>query len=130
MNEKMKIEHPSVAGRAYELKQTLEFDVTLGEEDIPIRIELFESVESDGHFRALFWERELIRLTPTFPQDDSGGPEHTCDDTLLLERSSILERTYNDFQADSVSDAVRTVLEDYLTRLEKMTGEEGFITSG
>ncbi len=124
----MKIEHPNASFRTYELKQTLEFDVTLCEDQIPIRLEVFESVESDGHFRAVFWERELVRITPTFPRDENDHPEHISDDTLLLERSATLEHTYDDFHADTVSDAVRIVLEDYLTRFEKITGKEGFIS--
>ena len=70
-----------------------------------------------------------MQLTPTFPIDEKGNPAHTSSDPVMVERSHVLERDYADVEADSVDDAVRTVLEDYLAKLEHMTGEEGFITS-
>jgi hypothetical protein len=123
----MKIKHPSVSVRSYVLRRTLEFDTALGEDEVPIRVEIFESVDLDGHFRCLLWEREMMRLTPTFPRDHDDEPAHIADESLMLERPGAIGHKYRDFEADSVDAAIRTVLADCLWRIEQLTGKKGSI---
>jgi hypothetical protein len=82
----MKISHSAIKSPIYELVKTVELDIRFGDDSWLIRIELLPHTEAKGRFRCHVWERELFRLTPRFPQDESGQPARVSDDALMVDR--------------------------------------------
>ena len=121
MSNLCKIAHPAITRRVFEKIKTIEFDVTLGEESFSIRFELFRDTERKDHFRCHMWELEFFRLTPTFPMNDKGQPHNISDDIVMAERSTKLNKSYDDFIAPDPDTALHMVLEDFKLRLEHWT---------
>lgn len=124
MSNLYKIVHPAITSPVFELIKTVEFDLTLGEEILSIRFELFQGTERKDHFRCHMWELEFFRLTPTFPMDDKGQPQDVSDDIGMAERSTKLSKSYDDFIAPDPDTALHMVLEDFKLRLEHWTGKK------
>jgi hypothetical protein len=125
----MKILHRAVKSSIFELAKTVELDIHFNDEDaFTTRIELFRDTEQPNRFRCHVWERELFRLTPSFPRNDANVPAHVTDDHIMVERgiphseiASILNET---FEAPSVEAALNMVIEDLKKFLEHATGEK------
>ncbi len=126
----MRFDHPAITSPLFELVRTLEVDLRLGEDHVPLRIELFGDLADATRFRCHVWEREFFRLTPTFPQDDAGEPKDVSDDELLVERSTQLRGDYDDFTAPDADAALKRVMEDLAERLEHWTGGKATLTGG
>ncbi|HEX3035924.1 MAG TPA: hypothetical protein VHT73_12510 [Thermodesulfobacteriota bacterium] len=124
MSSLYKIAHPAIASSVFELVKTSEFDLILGEESFSIRFELFQDTERKDHFRRHIWELESFRLTPTFPMDNQGQPQDISDDIVMVERSTKLSQSYDDFIAPDPDTALNIVLEELKQRLEQCTGEK------
>ena len=65
------------------LVETLEVSLPSGDEDLTLRVEIFESLDSPLHFSARVWRIESFRIQATFPQVD-GVPAHAASDELIL----------------------------------------------
>jgi hypothetical protein len=120
----MRISHPAIASSVFDLVRVLEVDVRLGEDSWTSRIEIFKSLSEPDFYRARVSESEMFRLTPTFPQNENGEPEHRSDDTLFVERPFphgpvALEG----FRAESDQKAAEAVLLNLSAFLEHATGE-------
>ncbi|MBA2646605.1 MAG: hypothetical protein H0U81_07390 [Pyrinomonadaceae bacterium] len=122
----MKLTHPNITSAVFELVRVLELDITLGDDFIPTRIELFRDTERDDYFRCHVWELEHFRLTPTFPQDGSGGPAHISDDVIMVERGTTyrIRGFGGSFTASSADAALEMVIAELNDFLKHVTGEE------
>jgi hypothetical protein len=123
----MKISHSAITSSIFELVKTVELDIQLGDNSWPIRIELLQATEATDRFRCHVWESEMFRLTPTFPQDESGQPLHTSDDALMVDRGiahSRIAYPKEDIIAADVDAAFAIVFDDLKEYLKRVTGEE------
>jgi hypothetical protein len=66
------------------LVDTVELSVPLEDEELILRIELFESVARARHYSARVWRLEFYRIQSTFPQANGGRPVHEPSDELIL----------------------------------------------
>jgi hypothetical protein len=67
------------------LVDTVELSVPLENDELILRIELFESAAHARHYCARIWRLEHYRIQSTFPQVAGGLPAHPPSDELLLE---------------------------------------------
>lgn len=70
--------------RSRVLIETIELLVPFKEEELTLRIEIFESMAQSRKYCARIWRLEYYRLQPTFPQGDDGQPVHGPSDELVL----------------------------------------------
>jgi hypothetical protein len=123
----MRVAHSAITSPLYELANTYELDVQLGEGSYSLRIELFRNTETEGHFRCHAWELKSFRLGPTFPMDENGNPTHVCDDVLMVDRGIAQSGTHyhlEDIVASDVNAALGIVVEDLKRFLEHSTLEK------
>jgi hypothetical protein len=117
----MKIQHPAVKSDVFKLVTTVEFDLEVGGHFLPTRVELFQDTERKRHFRCRMWERELYHMTMTLPLDKKSKELHPeSDEELLVERTWELSDKFDDFQAASSRQAMKTFLDSlkkYLRRV-------------
>ena len=66
------------------LVDTVELSVPLEDDELLLRIEIFESVAQPRHYSARIWLSEFYRIQSTFPQDEDGEPAHEPSDELIL----------------------------------------------
>jgi hypothetical protein len=111
----MEFAFPEIAGPMFELVRTVEFDVTIGEAGIPIRIELFQAMDDPTRFRARVWQREELK-PPAETEAAAKGPERGTPE-VLAERPVDLGDDYLDFEAEDSDGALHAVLEDLAGRL-------------
>lgn len=121
----MKIKHPAVASDVFRLADTLEFDLEIGEEFIPTRLELFEDTERKNHWRARMWEREAYHLESTFISEPvAKGKRKTqrCafDEEILVERTWELSSELEDFVAPTARAALKLVLDRLVEHLHRI----------
>jgi hypothetical protein len=121
----MRIVHSAITSSIYEVCKVVEFDLQLGDESWPIRIEVLRNTEIQGRFRCRIWQAELFRIQSTFPMGKSGLPQHHPSDELIwVEFSGPKVNDYYDFPAKDVDAALSTVLKDFETFLEHTTLEK------
>jgi hypothetical protein len=124
----LKVIHSTITSPVFELVKTVLLDITLAEDYIPTRIEIWQDTERKDRFRCYIWELEYFNLTPTFPQDETGKPRDTCSDVTQVERSWRYARTqrfdYEEFIADSIEAALQMVIANVKAELKYITGEE------
>ena len=70
--------------RSRVLVDTVELSLPLDDEELNLRIEIFESVAHARHYCARIWRLEFYRLQSTFPQTAAGQPAHQLSDELIL----------------------------------------------
>jgi hypothetical protein len=70
--------------RSRVLVDTIELSVPFGDDELTLRIELFESVADARHYCARIWRLEYYRIQSTFPQVAGGLPAHEASDELIL----------------------------------------------
>lgn len=66
------------------LVDTSELSVPFDDEELTLRIEIFESVARARHYSARVWRLEYYRIQSTFPQVGRGQPAHEPSDELIL----------------------------------------------
>lgn len=66
------------------LVDTTELSVPIEDDELTLRIELFESVAKARHYSARIWRLEHYRIQSTFPQIAGGAPAHQPSDELIL----------------------------------------------
>lgn len=71
--------------------RTLELDVEIGGEPMVLRVELFRARGEPRTYRARLWRRELYRMAPSFPRDESDEPSERADETIFVEWSELLD---------------------------------------
>ena len=120
----MEIDRSQISSPLFELVRTVEFDVTVGETDIPLRVELFRATEDETLFRARLWEKTSVRLVPTQPPDERGEPTEPSDEDVPVERSAQLSGDYEAFVAPDAEAALQIVLRDLAGQLDYWSGEE------
>jgi hypothetical protein len=123
----MKISHSAITSPIFELVKTVELDIQFGDNSWSLRIEMLQATEANDRFRCHVWESELFRLTPTFPQDESGRPSHVSDDALMVDRGIAHSRIAypgEDIIAADVDAALAIVMDDLKQYLKRVTGEE------
>lgn len=67
------------------LVQTLEVEVPVDDDELIVRIEIFEDLSAPGNYISRIWRLEHYRLQSTFPQN-AGVPVHSPSDELILKR--------------------------------------------
>lgn len=111
----------------FELVKVLELDIVLGDDLIPVRIEILQDSARNDFFRCRIWELEHFRLVPTFPMDEDGKPLHISDDVIQVERSSSYQifnkLEYRGFVATNAEAAMQMVMDDLKSYLEHTTLE-------
>jgi len=115
--------HPAVTGPVCELVRTLDFEMTVGDEVWPIRIELYQGIADGSWFRCRVWQVEFYRIQSTFPQDGGRRPRHCpSDEMILVDWSTNLPREAVWFQAGTPEQAIERVLASILEALERTLG--------
>ena len=66
------------------LVDTIELSLAWQDEELVLRIELFESAAHARHYSARIWRLEFYRIQSTFPQADDGRPAHQPSDELIF----------------------------------------------
>lgn len=124
----MQISHSAITSPVFELVKTVLIDITLGDDYIPTRIEIWQDTKRKDRFRCYVWELEHFNLNPTFPQDDQGSSIQNSTDIVQVERSWRYGRTnrfnYQEFEATSIEEALAMFVDDLKEELEWITGEE------
>ena len=117
----MPISHQAITSPIFELKRTLEFDITLSEDIfLPIRIEVFQDVANPNQFRCRIWQLEYYHLQPT---DSDGNPfEHRADEAIWVDWEHQLDNDYQCFTAQDTNAALTKILDDIRQFLLRTTG--------
>lgn len=97
---------------AFVLVRTLELDVELGDEPMVLRVEIFEARHRKQLYRARLWRRDLYRMTPSFPRDETDEPTERTDDTVFVEWPELLEGDYDEIIAPNAEAAEERVVDD------------------
>lgn len=123
----MKLIHSAITSPIFELVKVIELDITLGDDLIPTRIEIFQDTARSDFFRCRVWELEYFRLIPTFPMDENGEQLHISDDVIQAERSSTYaifnNLDYRGFAAANSDTAMQMIIADLKAFLEHTTLE-------
>ncbi len=117
----MPLQHPAVTSTVFELIQTFEFDMTLGEAFWPTRVELYRSESIPNLYRCRVWQCEHFRIQSTFSQKSADGPAHgSSDELILVDYSHYLTCDWNPaaFKASSPIEARELVEHALLAFLE------------
>ena len=89
------MKHRAMTSAVFELIQTFEFDMTLGDDSWPTRVELYQATTQPNLFRCRVWQAEFYRMQSTFPQN-GGFPAHApSDELVLVDRSGHLRCTWD-----------------------------------
>lgn len=64
------------------LVDTLESSVALKDDDLTLRIEIFETISRPRHYSVRVWRLEYYRIQATFPQL-AGAPMHAPSDEVI-----------------------------------------------
>jgi len=72
------------------LVETLELSVSLEDDELTLRVEIFEMISNPRHYSARIWRLEHYRIQATFPQVD-GSPAHAPSDELILKEFEGIE---------------------------------------
>ncbi|MCI0524671.1 MAG: hypothetical protein L0Y75_05340 [Acidobacteria bacterium] len=124
----MKIIHSAITSPVFELVKVIELDITLGDDFIPTRIEIFQDTKRRDFFRCRVWELEYFNLTPTFPMDENGKPLHISSDVVQVERSTSYcifnNLSYDGFAATDADAALQKIIDDLKSFLEHVTGKK------
>ncbi|HMI86916.1 MAG TPA: hypothetical protein VK550_22635 [Polyangiaceae bacterium] len=72
------------------LVDTLELNVTLEDDELTLRVEIFETISKPRHYSVRIWRLEHYRLQATFPQLD-GSPVHAQSDEIILKEFEGIE---------------------------------------
>jgi hypothetical protein len=75
--------HEKLLKLALRLVETIQFSVPLPDEDLELRVELFEALAKPRHYGARLWRIERFRIQSTFPQVE-GQPAHRPSDEVIL----------------------------------------------
>lgn len=117
------IQHPAVVSPIYQLRKTLELDVRLSGERVPVRIELFQSVAHSRAFRCRVRSMETAaQLQAILAQvaSEEGTEEGRAATESLI-------GLHVDYEADDETSALLLIFEDLLDFLGQTTGEDGEI---
>ena len=117
------MKHGAITSPIFELIETFEFDMTLGDDCWPTRVELYRAAENPTLYRCRVWQAESYRLQSTFPQE-GGSPAHApSDEVVLVEYSSYLRSDWDpsSFEASSPGAARKLVEEALMAFLNHAT---------
>ncbi|MDJ0724986.1 MAG: hypothetical protein QNJ38_07745 [Prochloraceae cyanobacterium] len=121
----IEINHPHIISPIYELVKVLEFDIDLGDDRFPLRLEIFRSLADNCLFRARIWRTEFFRIQSTFPQEENSQPSHDpSDELILLDFSDYLTKDYENFRANSLESAIALIIKDLQQFLDKTNNLE------
>ena len=109
-----------IAGPLFELVRTIEFDVSIGDAAVPIRVELFQAMNDETRFRARVWQREEVPQ----PDAEEASESESSVPEVLAERAVDLGEEYLDFEAEDSDAALYAILEDLASRLMPWTAGE------
>ena len=121
----MKLSHPNIVSDVFKLVGIYEFDIDLSsavtDDQFSLRIELFQSLTDATLFRRKSWRGELFRMQSTFPQDDTGKPEHDLSDEMILAEFSQAYFMWKDFYAQDPEAALEKTIKDLGISLKHIT---------
>ncbi|MDF3064990.1 MAG: hypothetical protein K0R38_591 [Polyangiaceae bacterium] len=107
-----------IEASAFALVKTLEFELELPTEDADagleaatMRLELFESVNVPGRFRARLSQLEFFRIKPTFPQTGGEPSSFGADERIWKEFAAVPPSLSAPREFDSAEEALEFVLE-------------------
>ncbi len=122
----MPANQPKLSDVVYELVKVVESDVEIGDDRFPLRVELFQNTNDAHRFRARIWRTEMYRIQSTFPQDElTHEPvDRPSDETILVDHSLYLGRSYSEFEAESQEAALQLILKDYRMFLAHVAGKD------
>lgn len=119
------MEHRAITSAVFEIVDTFEFDMSLGDDSWPTRVEIYQAAGNPHWFRCRVWQSESYRIQSTFPQ--AGGlPEHApSDEVVLVDYSNYLRCDWepSGFEASSPKEARQMVEAAILAFLDHSTGE-------
>ena len=79
-----------------ELIRTFEFDITVGKQGFPTRVELYRSIEDGSVFPCRLWQEEFYTIQSRFPSDSkTNEPLHGPSDELILVGSDDMRCDWN-----------------------------------
>jgi len=120
----MKINHSAAPNPIYELAKKLIVDIELNEPHT-FTVEIYINTDDQKQFRARIYEKELFRLTPSFPRDDDHNPKEESDDDLNVERHMpFMGFDYETFTAESIDDAQNMIISGIRKYVAHSTGKE------
>jgi hypothetical protein len=120
----MKMNHSAAPNPIYELSKTFLVDVEL-KELTTFTIEIYKNTEDQSKFRARIYEKELFRLTPSFPRDKEQAPKEESDDDLNVERHMpFMGFNYETFTANSLEQAQDIIIKGIRQFVAHSTGKE------
>ena len=64
----MQIAHSAVVSPIYEISKLFEFDLRLGDESWPIRIEVLRNTQATDRFRCRIWQGEFFQNSIDFSE--------------------------------------------------------------
>ena len=117
----MKIKHPAVRSSVFKLVSLLEFDLDVGGNFFPARVELFHDTERPRHWRCRLWERELCHLSFTLRRGSKSGKRIESDEEVLIERTWVLSDQFEDFEAPSAARAMKRFIDALREYLQRVT---------
>jgi hypothetical protein len=117
----MKIKHPAVKSDVFKLDTLLEFDLEVGGNYFPARVELFRDTERPRHWRCRLWERELCHVTFTLRRGSKSGKRIESDEEVLIERTWVLSDQFEDFEAASAGRAMKQFIDALREYLQRVT---------
>ena len=125
----MKIKHPAIKSEFFKIIGTYEIDISLGTKDdedvFTLRLELSQSTLDKTLYRYKAWRSEFFRIQSTFPQDESGFPQHAAsDETLLVAYSQPHFPFYGELTAVDQAKALKKILDNFAKSLEYITLEK------
>jgi len=74
-----------LAQRALVLVETIQFSVAVPDDELELRVELFEALAQPRHYGARLWRIERFRIQSTFPQVDHHPAHRPSDESILKE---------------------------------------------
>ena len=115
----MKLPYKNVTSPVFILVETYEFQVEIGEDEWPTRVELFEAINKPNTYRARIWQTEFFRIQPTFSHDDKSDPKHEpSDEEIQIDQNSLLAGDFSQFTAKNREDALNKVVNAMSEHLE------------
>ena len=79
------LRHEKLIERALVVVETIQFSVAIADDELELRVELFEALARPRHYMARLWRIERFRIQPTFPQLDHQPAHLPSDESILKE---------------------------------------------
>jgi hypothetical protein len=106
------------------LLETLEVCIPLDQEDLLLRLELFQELENTDMYSARIWRLESYRLQSSFPQR-GGTPAHQPSDEIILKEFEGFEALAEPVRFPSRGEARTELLRQLSDWAKQLRGPHG-----